>query len=186
MLGTGAASCASRSRFPVISLILDRVTWWIERLLAYAFIAAVTLNFLNVIGRYGFGATLLSADEIQIFIMIFMAFLGAAVVAWRDQHLRMDVLVSMLSPPWRKLVRVAELATIAALACFVLWNSSYYVKQMFIFGRVSDMGGVPMWIPHGAVALGFGLIAFITLLRLCHILTGYPADGGVERESAAP
>ena len=55
---------------------------------------------------------------------------------------------------------------IAILAGFVLWNSSYYVKQMFIFGRVSDMGRVPMWIPHGAVALGFGLIAFVACLRL--------------------
>jgi hypothetical protein len=28
--------------------------WWIERSLACAFIAAVGLNFINVIGRYGF------------------------------------------------------------------------------------------------------------------------------------
>ena len=162
----------------MVSRILDRLTWWIERTLAYAFIASVALNFLNVVGRYGFGVTMLSADELQIFVMIFMAFLGAGVVAWRDQHLRMDVLVAMLPSPWRKLVRVAELTTIAALASFVLWNSSYYVKQMFIFGRVSDMGHVPMWIPHCAVALGFGLIAVVTCLRLIHVVTGTPADSG--------
>ena len=71
----------------MISRILDRLTWWIERVLAYAFIGAVALNFINVVGRYGFGRTILSADELQIFIMVFMTFLGAAVVAWRDQHL---------------------------------------------------------------------------------------------------
>ena len=59
--------------------------WGIERALAYAFIAAVGLNFINVIGRYGFGSTILSADELQIYIMVFMTFLGAAVVAWRNQ-----------------------------------------------------------------------------------------------------
>jgi len=162
----------------VVSRILDRLTWLIERTLAYAFIVAVGLNFFNVVGRYGFGVTMLSADELQIFIMVFMTFLGAAVVAWRDQHLRMDVLVNALPAPWRKLVRIVELMVIAILACFVLWNSSYYVKQMFIFGRVSDMGRVPMWIPHSAVALGFGLIAVITCLRLVQVLSGHTAVAG--------
>ena len=152
--------------------------WVIERTLAYAFIVAVGLNFFNVVGRYGFGITILSADETQIFIMVFMTFLGAGVVAWRGQHLRMDVLVNALPASLRRLVRIFELAVIAILACFVLWNSTYYAQQMFNFGRVSDMGRVPMWIPHGAVAAGFGLIAFVTSLRLIQILTGHPAQAG--------
>ena len=151
---------------------------WIERVLAYAFIVAVALNFINVVGRYGFGVTMLSADEVQIFIMVFMAFLGAAVVAWRGQHLRMDVLVNALPAPLRQGVRMAELVLVAVLAGFVLWNSSYYVKQMFIFGRVSDMGRIPMWIPHSAVAAGFGLIALVSCWRLVELLTGRPADAG--------
>lgn len=152
--------------------------WVIERTLAYAFIVAVGLNFFNVVGRYGFGITILSADETQIFIMVFMAFLGAGVVAWRGQHLRMDVLVNALPASLRWLLQIFELAAIAILAGFVLWNSTYYAQQMFNFGRVSDMGRVPMWIPHGAVAAGFGLIAFVACLRLVQILTGRLADSG--------
>ena len=152
--------------------------WVIERTLAYAFIVAVGLNFCNVVGRYVFGLTFLSADETQIFIMVFMAFLGAGVVAWRGQHLRMDVLVNALPVSIRRGVRICELAVIVILASFVLWNSTYYAQQMFNFGRVSDMGRVPMWIPHGAVAIGFGLIAFVAGLRLVQILIGRPADSG--------
>jgi TRAP-type C4-dicarboxylate transport system permease small subunit len=155
----------------VVSRTVDRLMWVIERALAYAFIVAVGLNFFNVVGRYGLGISILSADELQIFIMIFMAFLGAAVVAWRGQHLRMDVLVNALPAPLRQLVRIVELVVIVVLASFVLWNSTYYANQMFNFGRVSDMGRVPMWIPHGAVAAGFGLIGFVACLRLVQILT---------------
>jgi TRAP-type transport system small permease protein len=162
----------------VLTRILERLTWWIERVLAYAFIAAVALNFINVVGRYGFGTTLLSADELQIFIMVFMTFLGAAVVAWRNQHLRMDVLVNALPGPVRRLIRIAELAVIVILAAFVLWNSSYYAKQMFDIGRVSDMAQVPMWIPHGVAAAGFGLMALIAGLRLVEIVTGHAPDVG--------
>jgi TRAP-type C4-dicarboxylate transport system permease small subunit len=161
----------------VTTRILEHLTWFIERVLAYAFIAAVALNFLNVVGRYLFGATLLSADELQIFIMVFMTFLGATVVAWRNQHLRMDVVVNALPLQVRRLIKIVELAAIVVLAGFVLWNSTYYAKQMFNIGRVSDMAGVPMWLPHGAVAVGFGLMAFIGCLRLLEILAGRWSDG---------
>jgi TRAP-type C4-dicarboxylate transport system permease small subunit len=162
----------------VVTRIFERLMWWIERALAYAFIAAVALNFINVVGRYGFGSSILSADELQIFIMVFMTFLGAAVVAWRNKHLRMDVVVNALPVPVRRLIRIAELAAIVTLAGFVLWNSSYYAQQMFNIGRVSDMAQVPMWIPHGVVAAGFGLMALIACLRLVAILAGRAPDGG--------
>ena len=149
----------------VISRILDCLTRWIERALAYAFIAAVGLNFVNVIGRYGLGSTFL------------MTVLGAAVVAWRGQHLRMDVIVSALPFPIRRLISIAELAFIAVLTGFVMWNSAYYAQQMFNIGRVSDMARVPMWIPHGVVVVGFGLIALICCLRLVNLLAGHRSMG---------
>jgi TRAP-type C4-dicarboxylate transport system permease small subunit len=73
---------------------------------------------------------------------------------------------------------MTELVAIVILASFVLWNSTFYAQQMFVFGRVSDMGRVPMWIPHGAVAAGFGLIALISCLRLVQLLAGRPLDAG--------
>lgn len=162
----------------MVTRILERLTRGIERVLAYAFIVAVALNFINVVGRYGFGSTILSADELQVFIMVFMTFLGLAVVAWRNQHLRMDVVVNALPLPVRRLVKIVELTVIVVLAGFVLWNSTHYAKQMFDIGRVSDMAQVPMWIPHGVVAVGFGLMALISCLRLVEIVTGHAPDGG--------
>lgn len=173
-----AAGARDRGNSIVVTQILERLTRWIERALAYAFIAAVVLNFVNVIGRYVFDDTILSADELQIFVMVFMAFLGAAAVAWRNQHLRMDVLVNALPPPVRRLIKIAELIVIVILTAFVLWNSTYYAEQMYAIGRVSDMAQIPMWIPHGVVAAGFGLMALIATLRLVEIVTGQAPDSG--------
>jgi TRAP-type transport system small permease protein len=162
----------------MVTRILETLMYWFERVLAYAFIAAVALNFINVVCRYGFGITILSADELQIFIMVFMTFIGAAVVAWRNQHLRMDVLVNSFPLTLRWLIRIVELALILVLSAFVLWNSSYYAEQMFKIGRVSDMARVPMWIPHAAVAAGFGFIALVTALRLIELMARRPIDRG--------
>jgi TRAP-type C4-dicarboxylate transport system permease small subunit len=159
---------------PVIDEAFDRIARVIELALALAFIFAVALNFGNVVGRYVFGVSLLGSDEVQIFIMFGMTFLGAAVVARRNLHLRMDVLVRFLPAPVQYLLRMVELAVLIALAGFVLTQSYLYARRMMMIGRTSDMAGVPMWIPHGTVALGFGLILIIAIWRVVHMARRKP------------
>ena len=150
----------------MIDKVLDRLTRIIELALASAFIVAVLLNFANVVGRYLFGLSLLGSDEVQVFIMVAMTFLGAVVVTRRNQHLRMDVLVRYMPATVRLLLRIAEQVLLILLASFVLSQSYFYAGQMLRIGRTSDMAGVPMWIPHGSVALGFALILLIACWRL--------------------
>jgi len=150
----------------VIDKAFEKIARGIELVLALAFIVAVVLNFSNVVGRYLFGISLLGSDEVQVFIMVGMTFLGAAVVTLRKQHLRMDVLVGLMPVRVRVLLRIVEQLLLATLAVFILTQSFFYARQMLRIGRASDMAGVPMWIPHGTVALGFGLILIIALWRL--------------------
>ena len=159
----------------MIDRALDRIARIIEVMLALAFIFTILLNFTNVLGRYIFGVSLLGADEVQIFIMIAMTFLGAAVVTRRNLHLRMDVLVRFLPTPVQLALRVAEQLLLAALACFVLTQSYFYARQMLRIGRTSDMAGVPMWIPHGMVALGFGLMLIFAVCKLVRLARRTPA-----------
>jgi len=130
----------------------------LERALALAFIAAVCLNFANVIGRYVIGRSIAGADEIQIYIMVAMAFLGAGLVAWRRNHLRMDVLVRFFPRAAQQALPALEIGLVVLLAGFALVQSARYAWQMAELGQTSDMAGLPMWIPHGMVAAGFALI----------------------------
>jgi TRAP-type C4-dicarboxylate transport system permease small subunit len=145
---------------------LDRIARAIELALALAFIFAVVLNFANVVGRYVFGLALLGVDEVQIFIMIAMTFVGAAVVSRRNMHLRMDVLVRFFPAPIRLMLMILEQVLLAVLAGVVLAQSWDYVRRMFMIGRTSDMAGVPMWVPHGTVALGFALMLVVAVWRI--------------------
>src|ERR1700747_45549 len=158
-----------RAGEPVIDQAFDRIARVLEVTLALAFIFAVLLNFANVVGRYLLGLSLLGADEVQIFIMVAMTFLGAAVVTRRNLHLRMDVLVRFLPAPVRVALRIAEQALLAALAGFVVTQSYFYALQMWRIGRTSDMAGVPMWIPHATVAIGFRPMAPVGALKLASV-----------------
>jgi len=158
----------------LIDKVFDAIARAIELTLAFAFILAVLLNFTNVVGRYLFGISLLGSDEVQVFIMVCATFLGAAVVTRRNQHLRMDVLLQFMPEPLRLALRVAEQLLMIAIAGFVVSQSYFYASQMLRIGRTSDMAGVPMWIPHGAVALGFALILIVTAWRLIGIFRKSP------------
>ena len=166
--------------------LFGRIARAIELALALAFIGAVLLNFTNVVGRYVFGWTILGADELQIFVMVGMTFLGAVVVTWRNQHLRMDVLVRLSPEPVQSLLRWLELALVAVLSGFVFVQSWTYASQMYRLGRTSDTADVPMWIPHGAVAVGFGLIAAMAVYRGVRALALHRRSPGVGVGLARP
>ena len=144
---------------------VDALATWIERVLAVALLIGISLNFINVIGRYVFDYALNGVDEIEIYILIWIAFLGAATVTWRGLHLRMDVLVNALPGPLRFAVWLFETVVFVAVAGFVAWQSFKYVERIYALGAVSDIAHIPTWIPHSAVAVSFGLMALVVLLR---------------------
>jgi TRAP-type C4-dicarboxylate transport system permease small subunit len=148
---------------------IDALARGLENLLGFALIVAVVYNFVNVVGRYAFGQTFLSADEVQIYIMVYIAFLGAAVATWRRAHLRMDVLVQRLPRPVQRALAVLELALVVLLASLVLYVAGGYVIQMAGLDARSQNAGIPMWIPHSAIVLGFGLIAVLSVLQIVQL-----------------
>ncbi|MBV8652413.1 MAG: TRAP transporter small permease subunit, partial [Alphaproteobacteria bacterium] len=62
---------------------LGGIANFFSRVLGVALIAAVALNFANVVGRYGFNEPLTGVDELQVYLMIGMAFLGGLVAQIR-------------------------------------------------------------------------------------------------------
>jgi TRAP-type C4-dicarboxylate transport system permease small subunit len=165
----------------------DRVAFYVERILALALILGIGLNFINSIGRYLTGFTLSGADEVEIYILIWIAFLGAAVVTWRRQHLRMDVLVNACPAPARKAVAIFEALVMLAVAGFVFWQSLLYVKRLFDFGSVSDIARVPTWMPHSAVFVCFGAMAIVIAIHACRMIAGRePPPEPVATQPAEP
>ena len=154
----------------MLDRLIERLVRAVTLVLALAFIGAVLLNFSNVVGRYVFGKAILGADEVQVFVMVWMTFLGAVVVTWRDQHLRMDVLCNYMPEPVRQALRLCEALLMLALAGFALVQSWRFTALMLGMDRRSEASDIPMVVPHGALVLGFGLIVLLALARLPALL----------------
>jgi len=152
--------------------IFEIVSRTIEFILSYAFIFAVLLNFATAVDRYLFKHSIIGSDEVQTYIMIWMTFVGAVIVSWRHRHLRMDVLLSRLPRPIRTALMGVELCLIVVLTGVLASRSFEYAAQMEILDRRSDLAGLPMWIPHSGLFVGFTLIALIALWRAVELFTG--------------
>lgn len=151
---------------------IERLARVLTLALALAFVGAVALNFVNVVGRYVFATAILGADEVQVFIMVWMTFAGAAIVTWRNQHLRMDVLFDLLPARARRWIRLVEVVLMAVIAGFVVVQSVRFAALMVSVDRRSEAANIPMVIPHSAVVLGFTLMALLALVKLARLARG--------------
>lgn len=148
-----------------VERIGNSIVFVAERLLALGLIAAIVLDFINVAGRYTGGFSLLGVDEIEIDVLVWIAFIGAVAVTWHGQHLRMDVLYHASPPVVRRLIAVAELVIMLMVTGFAAFESFTYVTKLYALGMVSDIMHIPEWIPHLAVGVCFAAMALITVAR---------------------
>jgi TRAP-type C4-dicarboxylate transport system permease small subunit len=145
---------------------LDGIATAFSRLLGAALIVAVIVNVVNVVARYGFNHAITGADELQIYLMIGMAFLGGLVAHIRRRHLRMDVLVRHFPPRVARFLNGAE-ALLAIAVCGLMTDVSWtYTVKIFRIGSHSENAHIPMWMPHSVLAISFTLMTFVGLVRL--------------------
>jgi TRAP-type C4-dicarboxylate transport system permease small subunit len=141
----------------------------VRTLAATLLVGSVSLNFVNIIGRYFFRSSIAWAEEAMLFLMVGCVFLGSGPIAWSGRHVRMDVFIQLMPAKLREaLVLFAELT--ACLASFVLVIFSWpTIRQLYAFDQRSLAAEIPLFIPQGVIPLGLAIMA---LLVACRLITG--------------
>lgn len=147
-------------------------------LLGALLIAMVLLNVANAAGRYLFGKAIAGSDEILVFAMVWLVFLGAVLVTARRGHLGFDVLDRLLPEQLRRPLHVLRHLAVAALAGYVALQSWQVLEKLARIGQSSMALGIPMVVPHAAVVVSFLLILAFSL----HAATRPPAGGDDGRD----
>ncbi|MDP2820064.1 MAG: TRAP transporter small permease [Polaromonas sp.] len=81
--------------------IIDRISKFLEFLIALGLALMVVLVFGNVVLRYGFNSGITVSEEVSRWLFIWGTFLGAIVALREHGHLGVDLVVSRL-PAWGK------------------------------------------------------------------------------------
>lgn len=165
---------------------LERVILKLHRaLLGTLILAAIAINFSNVVGRYFFGTSLGWTEEVLSYLLIWSVFVGSVLVTLDNQHLRVNAIEAYL-PPWgRHLLEALMLLCMIALCLFVARQSSAVVSLMSQMGQRSSTAGIPMAWAHAGVYVGFAMMAVAAGLRLArHLLEGVARDHDAKESSS--
>ena len=135
-------------------------------------LAGIAINFANVLSRHVFGQAIFWTEEILVYLTIWGVFIGMASIAYRGEHLSMDLFSAAIPSRWRKVHRGLVAALMLAVCVFVAVQSWQAVALFARAGQVSIAAGVPKAIPHAALLVGFVLTALAVIVRIRSYLTG--------------
>ena len=147
--------------------ILDRLE---EIIIASLMAAATLLIFVAVVHRYGTGVPLLYpyfiqlhiswAQELCIYMFVWMAKFGAAYGVRTGIHVGVDVLVNQLKSPWRNAVVLFGLFCGAFFTAVIGTMGAKFVFGLMFTDQVSPDLEIPSWMIYLCIPLGSYLMCF--------------------------
>jgi C4-dicarboxylate transporter DctQ subunit len=152
-------------------LLFVRLPWLV---MGSLMLAGVAICFANVVSRYLFGHAFFWAEEVMVFLAIWGVFIGVAAAAYDRAHLKMDLFSQAFRGRAATVLNAAAAATLLGCCVFMLVQSWQVVSLFYQGGVVSVSAGVPKWMAHAALPVGFALTALAVLVRLRLYLTGKP------------
>ncbi len=155
-----------------------KLLYLLKTLLALGLIGMVLLAVYNVIGRYVFGNAFPWADEVIVFAMIVVVWLGGIVCVWERSELRMLILVDGLNAKSRHWVTILQSLIISGACGAAAWVSWGFLAKVFRFGMTSDAAGIPVWTVHSVVTAS---LAMISVLAMVNAITGILRTGEVQK-----
>ena len=129
-------------------------------------VALVLLNGINVVARYIFLTPIEWAEEIIVFGMAWTVFVGAALVTWDDNHIRVDVADALLPARLQRLRPFVLYAGMAIVSVVVLTQSIQAVHFIIVTNQRTALSGLPLSALHLALPVGFALIGTIAILQI--------------------
>lgn len=167
--------------------MFNRLLDHLEETLIAAFMGAATLlTFVAVVLRYGTGAGISWAQELTIYLFIWMAKFGAAYGVRTGIHVGVDVLVRKLTPRRQRAVAAFALGVGVFFTAVVALLGTKFVIFSYRSGQTSPDLEWPMWIIYLAVPLGSSLMCFRFMQVLGRFLRGQPLPGHHYGEQEMP
>jgi C4-dicarboxylate transporter, DctQ subunit len=148
---------------------LDHLEEW---LIAFLMGAATLVIFVAVVHRYASGLAIPGlqdwlitlntswAQEITIYMFVWMAKFGAAYGVRTGIHVGVDVLINRMDTPWRNKFVIFGLLAGALFTGIVGTLGASFVWELSHTSSTSEVLELPMWIVYSAVPLGSYLMCF--------------------------
>lgn len=134
------------------------------------FISSIIILFgltLAVILRYVLKIDLFAIEELLVIPTFLLYFIGSAHGSYENSHISADMTDTFVKSEKIKSLVHLFVSIITLISCLIItyWNSQY-LAWSFNSGGTTSGYGIPLYIPHGTVFLGFILMAFYSVIHV--------------------
>lgn len=125
---------------------------WILNICSILFLVIIVATVAGVFFRYIVGTPLVWSDELARFSLVWMIFLGAAVVSFKESHLIVDFIYDYTSPLITKILKALSILVVFAFLV-ILVISSFDLLRVSGF-NTSPALGIPLSYWRASVVVG--------------------------------
>ena len=123
----------------------------------------LVLVCLNVILRYAFGQPLYWGDEVMIYLMILLVFLGFGYMLIENRHVRMTAIMEKLTVRTQNILWVIISLLGIGYFIFLLLASLYITVDSFQTGFISTITGWPIGPWQVVICLGLVVLLIASI-----------------------
>lgn len=160
----------------------ERVMVAVNRWIVIAMMAVMaTLVFMNVVSRYIFNHSIIWAEEVSQYLMIWVAFLGAGLALRQGRHVAIEILQDRLPSTARRMTRhLVALLLIVFMGVLIVLGFQF---ARFAWDQETPVLNIPLGIPYMAVPIGaLLLLIHLFFLYRAYIDGRYDVPEGLEAE----
>jgi len=147
----------------VVRRITEMLILTLRGFSAFLIIASVGLIATNSIGRYAFHNSIVWAEEVLGFALVWMVFAGAVLVTERNEHLSMSLFTEN-APYWvRQLLGMFSDILLLVIASFISYQGFEAISDI---NYVSQAARLPLNFVNAVIPLAFAAITVILAIRI--------------------
>lgn len=176
----GALDSLLKTLLPVARLI-DAITTWIGKRVAWLILAAVLVSAINATVRKIFDVSSNSWLELQwvLFSAVFM--LCSPWTLLSNEHIRIDIVNNLLPRKVRNTIELVghSLFLLPLTIIMTVTGIPFFLRSYEINEQSGNAGGLPQWPAKSLVMIGFGLLliqAISELIKRVAIMRGLIPD----------
>ena len=159
-----------------ISDALYRIEKWLAIVLMTVMLVSIALG---VIFRYFLNNPLTWSDELAVYMLIWLTFVGGSMSLKTGRAAKLDLVFDYMSLLWKRIFLVIGFAAILAFGIVGLIMAIKWISAPTVLTTISPGLKISMFLPYLAVPFGFACLTIHALVFFCKSFT-YNVDSNEE------
>lgn len=143
--------------------LLDIIDRLIQKIVAASFIIMTALYFIQIVARYVFNTGISWSEELVVYLMVWLTYLGATILAKDDGHISMTILQDLF-PSSKKYLSLVKYLVLIIYCGFVGWFSRNALAVAHM--QVSTAMQIPMNIIYLVIPVSMILMILHLIIRI--------------------